>query len=50
MKQEVSLCLVRHSKAVLVWEASKLDHTAKEVLMAYTTEKERRVSPSRLWN
>ena len=42
MKQEVSLCLVQHSKVVLVWEASKLDHTAKEVLMAYTTKENKK--------
>ena len=38
MKQEVSLCLVRHGKAVLIWEACRPDHTTVKVLVAYTVE------------
>ena len=40
MKQEVSLCLVRHGKAVLMWEACRPDHTIVKVRVAYTVEKD----------
>ena len=33
---------VRHNKAMLVWEASRPNHTAKEVLMAYTVEEDKK--------
>ena len=42
MKSKVSLCPVRHNKAVLVWEVSKPDHTTEEVLMTYTIENDRK--------
>ena len=29
---------MRHNKEVLVWEASKPNHTAEKVLVAYTGE------------
>ena len=40
MKQEVPLCLVRHGKAVLMWEACRPDHTIVKVHVAYTVEKD----------
>ena len=42
MKHEVSLYLVQHNKAMLVWDASKPDHTAEETLMAYTIEEDKK--------
>ena len=42
MKSEVSLCPVRHNKEMLVWEASKPDHMAEEVLVAYTSEEDKK--------
>ena len=42
MKQKVSLCPMRHNKAVLVWEASKPDYTTEEVLVAYTIEEDKK--------
>ena len=38
MKQEVSLCLGRHSKAVTIWVACRSDHKSDKVSMAYTAE------------
>ena len=42
MKSEVSLCPMRHNKAVLVWEASRPNHMTGKVLMTYTVEKDKK--------
>ena len=42
MKQKVSLCPMQHSKAMLVWEASRSDHKTEEVLVAYTVEDDKK--------
>ena len=38
MRLEASLCLVQHNTTILVWEMGKFDHTTEEMLMAYTSE------------
>ena len=38
MKLEASLCSVPHNTIVLVWKVGKFDHTAKEVIVAYTAK------------
>ena len=38
MRLEASLFLVQHNMAILVWEMGKSDHTTEEMLMAYTSE------------
>lgn len=42
MKPKVSLYLVWHNKVVLVWEASKPNHTTKKVSVAYTIEMDKK--------
>ena len=42
MGLEASLCPILHNVVVLVWEMGKSDHTADEVLVAYTGQVNKR--------